>query len=331
MRTSFLTAVVIAISISSLFIGTVAIPIERIFSLMFTGAGGGSVEHHILFDVRLPRIILGIAVGGALGIAGVILQGMFRNPLVDPYTLGISGGAALSVSLCIVAGLHHIFGILILPLSGFLGAIVVILLIYLLSTKKGIIKTHNLLLIGVMISFVSASLIMLVMAVSRVEDLHSIVFWIMGSLEEPSWLLIKLVVFISALGLTLSYLFSLALNAFSIGEEGAQHLGINIERTKRILFILASLITGISVAICGVIGFVGLVVPHFMRMFVGSDHRILLISSFLGGAGFLVLCDTLARTIISPMELPVGVITGIVGGSLFIYVLIKKQTILVGK
>lgn len=328
MLTSFLTAIVIVISISSLFIGPVIMPIDKIFSLIFTGGGG--VEHHILFDIRLPRIILGIAVGGALGVAGVILQGMFRNPLVDPYTLGISGGAALSVSLCIVAGLHHTFGILILPLSGFSGAIVVILLIYVLSIKKGIIKTHSLLLIGVMISFVSASLIMLVMAVSRVEDLPSIVFWIMGSLEEPNWLLIKLVVFMSILGLILSYLFSLDLNAFSVGEEGAKHLGVNTERTKRILFILASLITGISVAICGVIGFVGLVVPHFMRMFVGSDHRILLISSFLGGAGFLVLCDTLARTIISPMELPVGVITGIVGGSLFIYVLIKKQTILAG-
>jgi iron complex transport system permease protein len=153
----------------------------------------------------------------------------------------------------------------------------------------------------------------------------------MGSLEEPSWLLIKFVLWVSIFGLATSYLFCFDLNAFSLGEEEALHLGVNVERTKRLLFILASILTGFSVSVAGIIGFVGLVVPHFMRMFVGSDHRILLISSFLSGAIFLVFCDTLARTIIAPMELPVGVITGILGGSLFIYALTKKEVMLGGK
>jgi ABC-type Fe3+-siderophore transport system, permease component len=152
----------------------------------------------------------------------------------------------------------------------------------------------------------------------------------MGSLEEPNWLLIKAAVLVSITGLIISYLFSLDLNALSLGEEEAQHLGINIEKTKRLLFILASVLTGLSVSVAGVIGFVGLVVPHFMRMFVGGDHRILLISSYLVGAAFLIFCDTLARTIISPLELPVGVITGILGGSLFVYALTKRQVLLGG-
>jgi iron complex transport system permease protein len=319
----------LGIGVFALSLGPVGISFKKIITLIFKGVG--TTEYAILFDIRLPRIILGFTIGGSLSLAGVILQGMFRNPLVEPYTLGISGGAAIGVCLNIVLRLNHSLGILSLPVSGFLGAILVILLVYSLSIRKGVLKTQGLLLTGVMISFISSSFIMLIMSISRVEDLHGIVFWIMGSLEEPSWLLIKFVLWVSIFGLATSYLFCFDLNAFSLGEEEALHLGVNVERTKRLLFILASILTGFSVSVAGIIGFVGLVVPHFMRMFVGSDHRILLISSFLSGAIFLVFCDTLARTIIAPMELPVGVITGILGGSLFIYALTKKEVMLGGK
>ena len=315
----------LGVSVISLLVGSSAIPFKRIISLVFEGKG--TTEYSILFDIRLPRIILGFAIGGALSLSGVILQGMFRNPLVEPYTLGISGGAAMGVCLNIVLRLYR-FGILTLPLCGFLGAILIIVLVYSLSLRKGILKIQGLLLTGVMISFISSSLIMLTMAVSRAEDLHGIVFWIMGSLEEPNWLLIKMAVIVSVLGLFISYFFSSHLNAFSLGEEEAQALGVNTERTKRLLFIITSLLTGFSVSVAGIIGFVGLVVPHFVRMFTGGDHRILLGASFLTGGVFLILCDTLARTIISPLELPVGVITGILGGSLFVYALSKKQIIL---
>jgi iron complex transport system permease protein len=318
--------ILLIISIFSLGIGASRIPFHRIFPLILEGKG--TTEYSILFDIRLPRIILGFAIGGALSLAGVILQGMFRNPLVEPYTLGISGGAALGVSINIVLGINLIGGILSIPVSGFLGALLVILIVYSLSTRKAVLKIHGLLLTGVMISFISSSLIMLFMALSRTEDIHGIIFWTMGSLEEPNWLLIKVAVLVSIFGLVVSYFFCFRLNALSLGEEEAQHLGINTERTKRQLFFLASILTGCSVAVAGIIGFVGLVVPHFVRMFVGQDHRILLISAFLSGAGFLILCDTLARTIISPLELPVGVITGILGGSLFIYALTKKKVVL---
>lgn len=321
-----LGGILLGISIFSLCVGSAGIPVKKIASLILEGKG--TTEYSILFDIRLPRIILGFAIGGSLSLAGVILQGMFRNPLVEPYTLGISGGAALGVCLSIVLGLNQTVSIFSLPIFGLLGAILVILLVYSLSIRKGILKIQGLLLTGVMVSFISSSLIMLIMSISHTEDLHGIVFWIMGSLEEPNWLLIKLAFLVSILCLAASYLFCFDLNALSLGEEEALHLGINVERTKRLLFIIASLLTGCSVSVAGIIGFVGLVVPHFVRMFVGQDYRILLISSFLSGAIFLIFCDTLARTIISPLELPVGIITGILGGILFIYALTKRKVLL---
>ncbi len=320
-----LGGLLLAVGIFSLSVGSAGIPVKKIASLLLEGKG--TTEYSILMDIRLPRILLGFAIGGALSLAGVILQGMFRNPLVEPYTLGISGGAALGVCINIVLRLQRA-SILTLPLFGFLGAIIVILIVYSLSIRKGILKIQGLLLTGVMISFIASSLIMLIMAISRAEDLHGIVFWIMGSLEEPNWFLIKVALGVSIFSLIISYLFCFDLNAFSLGEEEALHLGINVEKTKRLLFVLASLLTGCSVSVAGIIGFVGLVVPHFVRMAVGQDHRILLVSSFLCGGAFLIFCDTLARTVLAPMELPVGVITGILGGSLFVYVLTKKKIVL---
>lgn len=311
--------ILLGISLLSLCVGSVAIPVRKIISLL--SKASDSAEYSILFNIRLPRIILGFAVGGALSISGVILQGMFRNPLVEPYTLGISGGAALGVVLSIIAGLSRRLGGITLPVSGFLGAVLVILLVFSLSIRKRVLRIQGLLLYGVMISFVSSSLIMLLMAISGTDELRGIIFWIMGSLEQPNWLLIKTAVWVSISGLIIAYLFSLQLNALSLGEEDAQALGINVEKVKKVLFLVTSVLTGMSVSICGIIGFVGLIVPHFIRLLVGNDPRILLGASFLCGSSFLILSDTLARTIIAPAELPVGVITGIIGGCVFIYAL----------
>jgi len=320
--TFFLVALLIVVGFFSLGVGAVSIPLQK--GLFFLTKGRGTPEYAILFEVRLPRILLGFAVGGGLAIAGVVLQGMFRNPLVEPYTLGISGGAALGVCLNIVSGGPEKLGIFSLPISGFLGAVGVISVVYILSTKGGIMRLSRLLLIGVMVSFIASSLIMLIMAITRTEDLHGIIFWIMGSLEEPNSSLIKAIIFISLGGLIISLIFALDLNALSLGEEEAFHLGVEVERVKKALFLLASFLTGCCVSVTGIIGFVGLVVPHLMRLLVGGDHRILLVASYLSGAIFLILCDTLARVVIVPMELPVGVITGLVGGSVFIYALSRK-------
>jgi iron complex transport system permease protein len=162
------------------------------------------------------------------------------------------------------------------------------------------------------------------MSISGVEELHDILFWIIGSLGETDWFLVRPALFVSVSGLIFAYFFCFDLNALRLGEEDALHLGVNVERTERILFTLASVLTGLSVSLAGAIGFVGLVVPHFVRMFTGSDHRILLVSAFLSGAIFLIFCDCVAKTVIQPVELPVGVVTGLLGGVLFIYTMTRR-------
>ncbi len=289
------------------------------------GQEGESIEYAILNRIRLPRLILGFAVGGSLSLAGVILQGIYRNPLVEPYTLGISGGAAFGVALVIVSGLHYMFGSFMLPLAGFIGSLITIILVYSLGLRKGKIRVQSMLLIGVMISFVVSSLMMFLMAVTSAENLYGIIFWMMGSLDESNTTLIYFALVVAFIGFIVAYLFVKPLNALRLGQEKAKHLGFNTEVTLRILFVVASLLTGICVAVAGVIGFVGLIIPHLMRIIIGSDYRILLISSFLGGGVFLILSDLLARTIISPLELPIGVITGIIGGTVFVIVLSRKS------
>lgn len=283
-----------------------------------------SMEYGVLAYIRIPRTLLGFAVGGSLSLAGAILQGIYRNPLVEPYTLGISGGASLGVTFFIVAELHLI-NILFLPLAGFVGAFVTIFLVYTLSIRKGALSVNRMLLIGVMISFISSSVMMFLMSITAVENIHGIVFWIMGSLNESNTALIWGMVALSVVCLLVAYLFVMPLNALRLGEERARHLGVNSDVIIRILFIITSLLTGACIAVAGIIGFVGLVIPHIVRLWVGADYRIMLIASFLSGSAFLILCDVLARTVISPNELPIGVITGIVGGIAFIVLLSRSQ------
>lgn len=300
--------------IVSLGAGSAGIPFKKIISTLFSHEY--TMERSILFDIRMPRIFLAVIVGGALSVAGVIFQGIFQNKLVEPYTLGISGGSALAVSLSVILGLK-----MLLPVSGFIGAMAAIFIVYFVSRNK----SGVMLLTGVMISFISASAVMLIMAVAGTSELHSIIFWLMGSLEEANLEVVRPASALIFVGIAVSVLYSQSLNALNLGEESALHLGINVERTKKILFITGSLITGCCVSISGIIGFVGLVVPHFMRMFVGNDHRILIVASFFTGGIFLLVCDTIARTIILPSELPVGVITGIAGGIVFVYFLLKRR------
>ncbi len=319
----FLVLAVFAAFVISISVGELAISIFDIPEIF--KKGDTSMEYTILKKIRLPRIFLGFAVGGALSLAGAILQGIYRNPLVEPYTLGISGGAALGVTVAIVFGFVSSIGAMILPVSGFVGSLIIIFAVYTFSIQKGKLNTNNMLLTGVMISFISSSVMMLLMAMSSSENMNSIIFWIMGSLDEPNINLIYFALISSISGLILSFFFVKQLNALRLGEEKAMHLGVNSELAIRFLFIISSLLTGISVAVAGIIGFVGLIIPHIMRLLVGNDYRILLISSFLGGAAFLILSDMFARVIISPNELPVGVITGIIGGFIFVVILRKMN------
>ncbi|HKM94854.1 MAG TPA: iron ABC transporter permease [Prolixibacteraceae bacterium] len=318
---SLLILVVFAF-VFSLASGEMSIPFNKIPEIFNSKSG---IEYTILSQIRLPRTIMAFAVGGALSLTGAILQGIYRNPLVEPYTLGISGGAAFAVALVIVLSLHITIGAYVLPLAGFIGSISTIFAVYFLSIRKGVTNINRMLLIGVMISFVASSAMMFLMSITTSENLHGIVFWMMGSLDEPNEMLINIVLYSSIAGLFIAYFFARPLNALRLGQDKAQHLGINTSATIRILFVVASLLTGICVAVAGIIGFVGLVIPHLIRNIVGADYRILLVGSFLGGSIFLIFCDIIARTIIMPNELPIGVITGMVGGVIFIIVLARTR------
>ncbi len=312
-----LLAALVCAMLYSVSTGEVSIALSDIPRILSSKEG---MEYFVLTQIRMPRIVLAIAVGGSLGLTGSILQGIYRNPLVEPYTLGISGGASLGVAIVIVLGLHAV-SMIMLPLAGFIGALATIFLVYTLSIRKGSLDINRMLLIGVMISFVASSAMMFLMSISTAEDLHSIVFWIMGSLDEPNTQLIYLMLGVSLFGLVVAYSFARPLNALQLGQSKAEHLGINASTAIRILFVVSSLMAGICVAVAGVIGFVGLIIPHLVRIIIGSDFRISLIGSFLGGGLFLVVSDVVARTIIAPNELPIGVITGIVGGLIFMVVL----------
>jgi iron complex transport system permease protein len=317
-----LLILLIASVILSLSVGEMNLGFSDIFRIL--REGHESTEYTILSQIRFPRVLLGIAVGGALSLSGILLQGVYRNPLVEPYTLGISGGASLGVAFAIVFGLHQLVGSFVLPASGFAGAFLMIFLVYSISSRRGHINIQSMLLTGVMISFIASSSMMLLMAITSSENLHGIIFWIMGSLDEPDMSLIYLTLILALVSLIASYLFVQPLNALRLGEEKAKHLGINTDTAIKLLFLLASLLAGVCVAVAGVIGFVGLIIPHLMRLLVGSDYRILLASSFLSGSIFLVLSDVIARTIISPNELPIGVITGIVGGIVFLLMMSRS-------
>jgi len=320
---AILFSLLVAAVLLSLSVGEMNLGFSDIFDIL--RKGNDSMEYTIISRIRFPRILLGIAVGGALSLSGVLLQGVYRNPLVEPYTLGISGGASLGVAFAIVFGLHLHIGSFILPISGFTGAFLIIFLVYSISSRSGRINIQSMLLTGVMISFIASSSMMLLMAITSSENLHGIIFWIMGSLDEPDMSLIYITLILALLSLVASYFFVQPLNALRLGEEKAKHLGVNTDTTIKLLFLLASLLAGVCVAVAGVIGFVGLIIPHLMRMLVGSDYRILLVSSFLSGSVFLVLSDVIARTIISPNELPIGVITGIVGGVVFLLMMSRSS------
>lgn len=315
-----LTILLIVSMLTSLCLGEINFSPDKIVHL-FNVSAGENTEAYILQQIRFPRVLLALIVGGSLSLSGVILQGIFRNPLVEPYTLGISGGASVGTSLVIVLSLQGMWGGLFLPIAGFAGALGTIFLVYLFGIKRGNIRIHTLLLTGVMISFITSSLLMLIMALSKSEDLQGIVFWMMGSLNRSNPVTSLTIAVIAVVVLISSYLYSPALNAMRLGHEQATQLGINTKKSIKILFILTSLLTGICVSIAGVIGFVGLIIPQLIRYWVGSDFRILLITSFLGGGIFLILSDLFARTILSPNELPIGVITGIIGGILFIIIM----------
>ncbi len=303
--------------------GTYRLDNQRIIEILC--GYGTQTENDIFWGLRLPRILLGLAVGGALSLSGVLLQAVFRNPLVEPYTIGISGGASFAVCVAVSAGVVSILGQFSIYIAGFSGALLVILILYVLNSRGKIRNINTLLLSGIMLSFIFSSLIMLVLAFSKTEDAHGILFWLMGNLGHSNLKLSETALLSAFLCLVVVLFYSHELDALLLGEEQAGYLGIDVPSAQFRFFIAASFLTALAVSLSGIIAFVGLAIPLISRKLIGNKHKYLLPGAFFAGASFLVLCDTFARFIVSPMELPVGVITGIIGGSLFVWTLLKNN------
>ena len=302
-------------------LGTAEVSLNQVTAL-FTGEF--STEDPaglILFKIRLPRIILAGLVGFALSLGGVVFQAILRNPLADPFILGVSSGSAFAAVLGIFFGFSFSFGV---PVMSFCGALLTIYLVMTLGARKMGVESSTILLTGVIINAFFTAIIMFFISTSSDSRLHTMLFWLYGDLSQSQYAQLAIIAPAVIIASVVLYGFARDLNIITAGEENAMQLGVEVERTKKIGLLLVSLIMGIVVSFSGLIGFVGLIVPHLGRMAFGSDHRLLIPVASIGGAVFLIAADTLARTVISPSELPVGVITAFMGAPFFI-ILLKKR------
>ena len=286
------------------------------------------VDETILFQVRLPRVVGGALIGAALATAGVLFQGLLRNPMADPYIIGTSAGAALGITVAMLLPISLAFlGFGLVPLLAFGGALATVMLVYYLARVGGKTPVVSMLLAGFTVSAMLSALMFLLITMS--DRLHlrinSVYMFLMGGISVTGWGQIAIVAPIVIGGVVLARLLAFRLNAFSLGEEGAAYVGINVERDKIIILALGSVLTAAAVSISGLIGFVGLVTPHAMRLILGPEHRLLIPASALAGAAFLVVADLLARTLPSSGEIPVGIITALVGAPFFIYLLRRTR------
>ena len=283
-----------------------------------------AVDETIIFQIRLPRVIGGALVGAALATAGVLFQGLLRNPMADPYIIGTSAGAALGATIAMTLPINLAFlGFGLVPAAAFIGALSTVILVYNLARVGGKTPIISMLLAGFVVSALLAAVMAFMMSMSDRFglNLHSVYSFLMGHISVTSWGQIAIIAPLVIGGIIGARFFAFHLNAFSLGEESAAYLGIEIERDKILILALGSLLTAAAVSISGLIGFVGLVVPHAVRLSLGPDHRFLLPASALVGAAFLVIADLLARILLAPVEIPVGVITAIIGAPFFIYLL----------
>jgi len=318
-------------------IGPEKIPFTHSMKLLLSKVPGikelisleGVKESHgrILYVVRIPRILGATLVGMALAGAGVVFQGVLRNPLAEPYVLGISSGAAFGATLMIVLGVSFtVLGLTAVSIGAFFGAIVTMYVVYNIARVGMKSSITTLLLSGIAVSFLLSSMVSLMIALNR-DQVEKIVFWTMGSLSSVKMSHIDVVYIPILLCVAVFIFFSRDLNVMLLGEESATSMGIDVVVLRKILLFTASVATAFSVSISGIIGFVGLIVPHAMRLIVGPNHKYLTPASILAGAIFLILSDTIARTIIAPGQLPLGVITAIIGAPYFIYLLYRNNNI----
>ncbi len=333
MTLAVLGLTVLAVSVICLHFGAQPIAYGEILRVLFdairnTAIDGeiSDVARTILLQVRLPRILLGFLVGCSLASVGVALQALLRNPLADPYVLGVSSGAALGAAVGVLVGAGTTFlAETALPACGFAGGLLALLIIYRMAASYERLPIHSLLLTGVILNAIFSALIMFITSILEPNRSYGMMAWLMGTLTAPTYGgLVSIVLYLS-LGLFLLFSQMRVLNVMALGEETARLLGVDTERAKRMLFVLTALVTGAVVSVSGMIGFIGMVIPHAVRLVIGADHRLLLPASALVGGTFLMGADTVARTALAPTEIPVGIITALVGGPFFVYLLLWRK------
>lgn len=316
--TGLLTIFLFVSIAAGLLIGSVDISFTDLTALL-TGGNIDSSISRIIIDIRLPRVLLAVAVGGGLSIAGAVFQALLMNPLAEPYILGISSGGTFGAILSFVLGLSFFYT----QLFAFIGAIVVVFLVFYLGQRFGELEPNVLLLAGVMIGAFFSALILLMMTIME-DSVRTAVFWLIGNLSSASLENVLIILPIVILGSLILYFFSQKFNVLTLGSSTANQLGVNAGLVKNVTYVIASLIVGAVVSVSGIIGFVGLLIPHIARMLFGVDNRLVIPSSFLLGAIYLIAADTIARSVISPAEIPVGAITALLGAPVFIYLLRKR-------
>jgi iron complex transport system permease protein len=313
--TSLLVAVLVVTMLAAALLGPVHVSLRRALA----AGGAATPDGVILFRTRLPRVCLAAIVGGSLSAAGAALQAVLQNPLACPHLLGVSGGAAFAGALALVAGVDPVSPLA--PMAAFAGALAMIALVAGVARAGGRTSPNAILLVGVVCNALAAAAIMLVNAIASYRQAQGVLFWIMGALSTQSWTLVGLAAAYALVGLAWLVRHGRDLNLLAAGDEGALQLGVEVDGIRRVVFVAASLLVGAAVSVSGMISFVGLVTPHLLRLVLGPDQRLLLPASFLGGAILLVWADTLARTALGPVELPVGVVTALLGGPFFLFLL----------
>ncbi len=326
----FLVVLLVAVALLSVGRGAVALSPAQVLAILLGKVGVGldipytTQQAAVLWNIRLPRVVLSLLVGGGLAIAGATLQGIFRNPLSDPGLIGVSSGAAVGAVGAILFGLTA-YGAFVLPMAAFGGGLAATLVVYGLARQGGRAEVVTLLLTGIAVNAICGALTGFLIFLASDAQLRSIVFWSFGSLGGATWTTTFAVAPLILVGTLMLPRWGGVLNLLALGEQEARHLGVETERMRLILIVITALITGAAVAVCGTIAFVGLVVPHLVRLIAGPDHRTLLPASALAGAILLTLADLVARTIAAPVEVPLGVVTALAGGPFFLWLLYRTR------
>jgi iron complex transport system permease protein len=327
-RVAVVLLAMLLVLLAAAFVGLVAGPSALApgdVAAVLRGADSTSAAADIVLRIRLPRVVLGVLVGASLAVSGVLFQALLRNPLADPFVLGISGGAALGAILVLSLGGAVGLGYGAVPPAAFVGSVCATLLLYAVAGIRGRVSATHLLLTGVVFNAFASAAIVFLASTSGLMEGAGIFLWLIGSLAASRVDVVGWVAVFLAVGLACAVPLARSLNLLTLGEESAQQLGVDVERQKRILLLATSLMVGAAVSVAGLIGFVGLIIPHLLRLLLGPDHRLLVPAAALGGAAFLVICDAAARTLLGGRELPVGAITALAGGPLFLYLLRRHQ------